>query len=220
MLGHADVVLPDRMGLVVGVVDRDPESLAVELQHACEEFPGPGDRLALEVVAERPVAEHLEERVVARGVADRIEVVVLAARAQAALHVRRTHVRQLFAAEEHVLERHHAGVGEQQGRVVGGHQRARRHDRMVLGAEELQERGADFGGFHGRRIGTDSGSGHAEGAARFASHPSNSSPVPSTSARVTARTVAGSKPRRKRKPARAARSAASTLPRPPWRRRN
>jgi hypothetical protein len=96
------------------VVDRDPEALLVEPEHAGQEFPGPLDRFALEVVAERPVAEHFEERVVARGVADRIEVVVLAARAQAALHVRRAHELELLAAEEHVLELHHAGVREQQ----------------------------------------------------------------------------------------------------------
>jgi hypothetical protein len=50
-----------------------------------EQLPGVGDRLALEVVAEAEVAQHLEERVVARGVADVLQVVVLAAGAHAAL---------------------------------------------------------------------------------------------------------------------------------------
>ena len=54
-------------------------------QRVDEEVPGEVDRVALEVVAEGEVAEHLEERVVARGVADVLQVVVLAAGAHAAL---------------------------------------------------------------------------------------------------------------------------------------
>ena len=68
------------------------------------------DRVALEVVAEAEVAEHLEERVVARGVAHVLEVVVLAAGAHAALRGRGARVRPLLLAEEHVLELHHAGI--------------------------------------------------------------------------------------------------------------
>jgi len=43
------------------------------------------DRVALEIIAEREVPQHLEERVVPGGVADVFEVIVLAAGAQAAL---------------------------------------------------------------------------------------------------------------------------------------
>src|SRR3546814_17366964 len=77
----------------------------------------------LEVVAERPVAEHLEEGVVARGVADLVEVVVLAAGTQAALDVGRAHVAALLGAQEYVLELDHPRVGEQPGRVVAGDRR-------------------------------------------------------------------------------------------------
>ena len=42
-----------------------------------------GDRLFLEIIAEREIAEHLEEGVVPRGIADIVEIVVLAARADA-----------------------------------------------------------------------------------------------------------------------------------------
>jgi hypothetical protein len=58
-------------------------------------------------------------------VADVLEVVVLAAGAHAALRGGRARVVALLLAEEHVLELHHAGVGEQQRRIVAGHQRAR-----------------------------------------------------------------------------------------------
>ena len=50
-----------------------------------EQLPGVGDGVALEVVAEGEVAEHLEEGVVAAGEADVFEVVVLAAGADALL---------------------------------------------------------------------------------------------------------------------------------------
>ncbi len=79
----------------------------------------------------------------ARGVADRIEVVVLATGAQAALHVGRAHVAALLRAQEHVLELDHAGIGEQQGRVVARHKRRRGHDGVALPTEEFQEIRAD-----------------------------------------------------------------------------
>ena len=67
----------------------------------------------LEVVAEGEVAEHLEERVVARGAADILEIVVLAARADTLLGGGRPDVLAALLAEEHALELHHAGIGEE-----------------------------------------------------------------------------------------------------------
>src|SRR6185437_2581242 len=46
---HAHDLVPDVVGLVVGVVDGDPELLRRQLEHAGEQLPRPGDRLALEV---------------------------------------------------------------------------------------------------------------------------------------------------------------------------
>src|ERR1043165_1353673 len=68
---------------------------------------------------------------VARGVADVVEVFVLAAGAHALLRRHCALIRTLFEAGEDVLELHHAGVGEHQGRVVARHQRRRRHDLMA-----------------------------------------------------------------------------------------
>ena len=51
----------------------------------CDQFPGVGDRRFLEVVAETEIAQHLEESVVTGGVADIVEIVVLAAGADAFL---------------------------------------------------------------------------------------------------------------------------------------
>ena len=150
---HADLAVPDVVGLVVLGVDRDPELLGRQLVDLGQQLPGESDRVLLEVVAEAEIAQHLEEGVVTRGVADVLEVVVLAAGADAFLRRGRPRVRPLVEAEEHVLELVHAGVGEQQRRVVARHHRARRHDGVALALEELQEGLADVGGFHGNAFG-------------------------------------------------------------------
>ena len=75
----------------------------------------------------------------ARRVADVLQVVVLATRADTALRGGRPHVRPSVGAEEDVLELDHARVGEQQGGIVAGHERAARHDLVPAAAKVLQE---------------------------------------------------------------------------------
>ena len=87
------------------------------------QLPGVGDGVLLEVVAKAEIAQHLEERVVAVGEADVLKVVMLAAGAHALLRRGGARVVALFDAQEDVLELVHAGVGEQQRRVVGRNQR-------------------------------------------------------------------------------------------------
>jgi hypothetical protein len=112
-----------------------------------------GDRLFLEVVAEREVAQHLEEGVVAGGVADIVQVVVLAAGPDALLRRGRARMRRGLGAREHVLERHHAGVDEQQGRIVLRHQRRGGDDGVIGRAEIVQEGAADLVQAGHRRLG-------------------------------------------------------------------
>src|SRR5690606_32859140 len=104
--------------------------------------------VALEIVAEAEVAQHLEEGVVTRRVADVFQVVVLAASAHALLAGGGAGVGALFQAEEAVLELIHAGVGEQQGRVVRRNQRTGGHTGVPLLFEEAQEGFTDFCAFH------------------------------------------------------------------------
>ena len=63
---QTDLVGPDRPRDRVVCVGRRRETVGRDAEVARQEVPGVADRLALEVVAEAPVAEHLEERVVAR----------------------------------------------------------------------------------------------------------------------------------------------------------
>ena len=126
LVGQAGDLLPEVGGVVVVVVDGDEELVLRQAEVAGQQLPGVGDRAFLEVVAEGEVAEHLEEGVVARGIADVVEVVVLAAGAHALLAGGGAGVVAVLDAGEDVLELHHAGVGEHQRRVVARHQRRAR----------------------------------------------------------------------------------------------
>ncbi|GAB1387898.1 hypothetical protein MASR1M6_00780 [Rubrivivax sp.] len=150
---QADHLVPDVVGLVVLLVDGGPQALGRQLEVDGQQLPGVLQRVVLEVVAEAEVAEHLEEGVVPRRVAHVLEVVVLAAGADALLRRRRALVGPLVEAEEHVLELVHARVGEEQRRVVARNDRAGSDDLVPLGGEVVQEGGADLGGFHvGTRV--------------------------------------------------------------------
>ena len=148
--GNADFLGPDVVGLVIGGVDGDPELLLGQVQPLVggQKFPGVMDGIALEVVAEAEVAQHLEEGVVARGVADVFQVVVLAAGTHALLAGGGAGVGALFQAQEAVLELVHARVGEQQGRVVRRDQRAGSDTGVPFFFEEAQEGFTDFCAFH------------------------------------------------------------------------
>src|SRR5207244_6537741 len=94
------------------------------------------------------VAGHLEEGLMARGVADVLEIVVLAAGAQATLRGRCALVRALLLAEKDILELHHARVDEEQRRIVCRHERARGHDAVALRTEILEKARANLAGLH------------------------------------------------------------------------
>src|SRR5262249_50192460 len=120
----------------------DDHLLRRELPLFREELPRVRDRLFLEVVAERKIAEHLEERVVAGRDADVLEVVVLAGDADALLARRRARVRALVLAGEDILELDHHRVREHERRIVLGNERRRRADLVALALEEVEERRA------------------------------------------------------------------------------
>ncbi len=80
------------------------------------------DCIFLEIIAETEVAQHFEEGVVTRRVADVFQVVMLAAGSHALLAGSGTGVGAFVETEEDILELVHAGIGKEQGRVAGRHQ--------------------------------------------------------------------------------------------------
>ena len=114
LVGQPRDLLPELERLVVVDIDGDGQAILRQAEVLGDQVPGELDGAVLEIVAEREVAEHLEEGVVARGVADIVEVVVLAAGAHAFLRGRRLRVGALLEAGEDVLELHHPGIGEHQ----------------------------------------------------------------------------------------------------------
>ena len=99
---------------LVGRVNSREEPLRRDAPDLGQQFPAPGERVLFEVIAEGPVAEHLEERVVVGVVADVLEVVVFPAGADAFLGVGDALPGCDLVAEEIGHELVHAGVRKQQ----------------------------------------------------------------------------------------------------------
>ncbi len=139
---------PQVQRLVVAVQDRGPQPALLESQAAVglglgDEVPGELDRTLLEVVTEGEVAAHLEEGAVPRRLPDVLDV----GRADTLLDAHGTGVRRRLLAQEVRLERHHAGVDEQQVRVV--EEQGRRGHGGVRGSLEVShEPSADLRGVH------------------------------------------------------------------------
>ena len=120
----------------------------VNLIDLCEKFPGPVDGFGLEIVSEAPVSQHLEHGMVASVVAHGLQVVVLAAYAEALLAVGGTGELGCAVPEENVFELVHARVGEHEGRVIFDDHGGRGDHRVSLGGEEVQIFLAGFLGCH------------------------------------------------------------------------
>lgn len=145
---HADDVPPDLLGLVVVLVDGDPELLLLQAVATVrdgggEQLPGELDGSFLEVVTEGEVAAHLEEGAVPGGLPDLLDV----QGAHALLDAGGARELRLDLAQEVRLEGHHAGIDQQQGGVVGDQGR-RRNDGVAALLEEAQPAAADLCRLH------------------------------------------------------------------------
>ncbi len=127
--------------LIVAAEDGHPDVVLVETEAVARELPGEPNRLALEVVAEAEVAEHLEHRQVACGHADVLNV----DRAEGRLAGRQPLARRLLGPGEVRLQRVHAGDDEQR-RGVGRRrdQRGAALRQVAVLLEERPERAADL----------------------------------------------------------------------------
>ena len=141
-LRDANLIAPDGECLVVLLIHRRVQPLWVEADpvRARQKLPRPGDGFMLEVVAEGEVAEHLKIRAVARGLADVFNV----AGADALLAGADAVARRLLIALEVGLHRRHAGVDEQQARIILRDEREARQTQVPLRLEKAQEHLTQF----------------------------------------------------------------------------
>ncbi len=147
-LRHAYLVAPDPGCLVIVVIDRGPEPVLGKAEAAVrlgirQQFPGKRYGLFLEVVPEREVPQHLEERGVPGGLADFLDV----RRPDALLRARRARIGRRQLAEEIRLERHHSRIDQKQRGIVGD-QAGRRHDGVPAPLEVGKETADDLCRLH------------------------------------------------------------------------
>lgn len=116
----------------------------IEFKHVDKIFPGHVDSLLFEIIAERPVAEHLEHSVVVGVVSNLFEVVVLAAHTQTLLRISDTARLGHCITQDYVFELVHSGIGEHKGGIILYHHRGGGHDTMALGFEIVLEGLANF----------------------------------------------------------------------------
>ena len=76
---HTDLFGPDVVCFVVLGIHRHPQLVFGQFVYLSQQFPRKLDRIMLEVITEAEIPQHLEEGVVTCGVADVLQIVVLAA---------------------------------------------------------------------------------------------------------------------------------------------
>ena len=131
---NTELLCPDVIRLVIVLIDADIYFIRGHLEHLGAELPCPRGCLTLEVIAEREIAEHLEESAVARGDSDALNI----GRSDALLAGCDAGSRRCQLACKIFLERCHAGVDEKQALISLRHKRKARQTKMALALEKAQ----------------------------------------------------------------------------------
>src|SRR5205823_10037653 len=132
-------------------MDGDANFGRIQRELARDELPCKRDRISLEVIAEREVAEHLEKRMVASGMAHLLEIVMLAAGTHTFLRSRSAaSERWLLQSQKYFLELDHSRVGEQQRRIITRHERGAWPNGVTRASEIVEETKSDLSGLHRR----------------------------------------------------------------------
>ena len=139
VVGQAGNLFPYIIGFIVVMKDGYGQAVFGQAEFFGDQFPGPGNGIVFEIVAEREVAEHFKKRVVADGIADVVKVVVFAAGTDGFLRCGCAGIVAFFIAGKDMFELHHAGVGKHQGRVIIRNQRRGRDNFMVVFCEVIQK---------------------------------------------------------------------------------
>ena len=114
----------------------------------CQQLPSPADSLLLEVVAERPVTQHLEHCVVVCIVTNLLKVVVLTRYTQTLLRVGSARSTTWSITKEDILKLVHTCVGKHKSWVVLYNHRCRWNNLVLFCSKEVQKCLTNFVRFH------------------------------------------------------------------------
>ena len=128
----------------IALEDSNIEVGRVQLENINKVFPCHINGAFLEIIAETPVAEHLEHGVVVSIVSHLFQVVVFATDTQTLLCVGTAAGFGVAGTQNYILPLVHSGIGEHQCGVVLDYHRSRRHNQVALRLEILLVRVADF----------------------------------------------------------------------------
>ena len=120
-------VQPDVSRFVVFRINGNPQAICWQLDDFGQKFPGKLNGFAFEIITKTEVTQHLEKGVVTGSVANIFQIIVFATGTYTALRTDGAFITACVLPGKDFLELHHACIGEQQGGVIGGHQRAAGH---------------------------------------------------------------------------------------------
>ena len=105
----------------------------------CQQFPGEMNSILFEIVAEGKVTQHLKKCMMAVGMPNVFEIVMLATHAHAFLAGSGPLVGPILVSEKDILELVHAGIGKQKRWILKGNQRCTGNDLMLVALEIFKE---------------------------------------------------------------------------------
>ena len=130
--GHTDLLVPNLECLVIVFIDRRIQPILVKANHLGQEFPAPGDGFPLKIISKGEVAQHLEIGAVPGSLADIFDI----AGTDALLAGADPAPGRFHLSLEIGLHRRHAGVDQQQRRVVLRNQGKAGQAQMALALKE------------------------------------------------------------------------------------
>ena len=120
------------------------EVFRIQLQHVYQILPCPGDGFFLEVIAKRPVTQHLEHGMVISVMTHFFQVIVFSADTKTFLRVRHSFIFRRVITQNNIFKLVHTRVGKHQRGVIFNHHGSRRHNLVTFTFEKTLERVSDF----------------------------------------------------------------------------
>ena len=112
------------------------QTVRIQLKYLNKVFPCPVDSLFLEIIAKRPVSQHLEHGVVVRIMSYLFKIIMLTAYAKTFLRIRNTGIFYGHISQNNIFKLIHPCIGKHQCRVSLNYHRCGRYNLVLLGCKE------------------------------------------------------------------------------------